>query len=103
MHRVTVTDQHYDMVRQYMVATKLPHVRAAVERMIEIAAEEAVEEGNGSLPECRKRSQQPKRNAGARDRPDAVAHGVDISTPSFYFTVTKPSPRVREGGSGGNE
>ena len=49
MHRVTVTDQHYDMVRQYMVVTKLPHVRAAVERMIEIAAEEAVEEGNGSL------------------------------------------------------
>ena len=49
MHRVTVTDQHYDMVRQYMVATKLPHVRAAVERMIEIAAEEAAEEGNGSL------------------------------------------------------
>ena len=49
MHRVTVTDRHYDMVRQYMVVTKLPHVRAAVERMIEIAAEEAVEEGNGSL------------------------------------------------------
>ena len=50
MHRVTVTDQHYDLVRQYMVVTKLPHVRAAVERMIEIAAEEAAEEGNGSLP-----------------------------------------------------
>ena len=49
MHRVTLTDQHYDMVRQYMVATKLPHVRAAVERMIEIAAEEAVEEGDWSL------------------------------------------------------
>ena len=50
MHRVTVTDQHYDMVRQYMVATKLPHVRAAVERMIEIAAEEAAEEeGDWSL------------------------------------------------------
>ena len=49
MHRVTVTDQHYDMVRQYMVATKLPHVRAAVERMTEIAAEEAVEEGGRSL------------------------------------------------------
>ena len=49
MHRVTVTDQHYDMVRQYMVVTKLPHVRAAVERMIEIAAEEAAEEGDWSL------------------------------------------------------
>ena len=49
MHRVTVTDQHYDIVRQYMVATKLPHVRAAVERMIEIAAEEAAEEGDWSL------------------------------------------------------
>ena len=49
MHRVTVTDQHYEMLRQYMVATKLPHVRAAVERMIEIAAVEAAEEGNGSL------------------------------------------------------
>ena len=48
MHRVTVTDQHYDMVRQYMVATKLPHVRAAVERMIEIAAV-AAEEGNEFL------------------------------------------------------
>ena len=45
MHRVTVTDQHYDLVRQYMVTTKLPHVRAAVERMIEIAAEEAAEGG----------------------------------------------------------
>ena len=40
MHRVTVTDEHYDMVRQYMVATKLPHVRAAVE---------AAEEGEKSL------------------------------------------------------
>jgi hypothetical protein len=49
MHRVTVTDEHYDMVRQYMVATKLPHVRAAVERMIEFAAVEVAEEGNGSL------------------------------------------------------
>ena len=49
MHRVTVTDEHYDMVRQYMVATKLPHVRAAVERMIEIAAVEAAEEGRKSL------------------------------------------------------
>ena len=49
MHRVTVTDQRYDMVRQNMVATKLPHVRAAVERMIEIAAVEAAEEGNESL------------------------------------------------------
>ena len=48
MHRVTVTDQDYDMVRQYMVATKLPHVRAAVERMIEIAAV-AAEEGNEFL------------------------------------------------------
>ena len=50
MHRVTVTDQHYDLVRQYMVTTKLPHVRAAVERMIEIAAGEAAEEGDSSLP-----------------------------------------------------
>ena len=49
MHRVTVTDEHYDMVRQYMVATKLPHVRAAVERMIEIAAVEVAEEGKQSL------------------------------------------------------
>ena len=49
MHRVTVTDEHYDMVRQYMVATKLPHVRAAVERMIEFAAVEAAEEGEKSL------------------------------------------------------
>ena len=48
MHRVTVTDQHYDMVRQYMVTTKLPHVRAAVERMIEIAAGGVAEEGNWS-------------------------------------------------------
>ena len=50
MHRVTVTDQHYDLVRQYMVTTKLPHVRAAVERMIEIAAGEVAEEGDSSLP-----------------------------------------------------
>ena len=50
MHRVTVTDQHYDLVRQYMVTTKLPHVRAAVERMIEIAAGEAAEGGDSSLP-----------------------------------------------------
>ena len=49
MHRVTVTDQHYEMVRQYMVSTRLPHVRAAVERMIEIAAVEAAEEGERSL------------------------------------------------------
>ena len=49
MHRVTVTDQHYNMVRQYMVSTKLPHVRAAVERMIEIAAVEAAEGGKRSL------------------------------------------------------
>ena len=68
MHRVTVTDQHYDMVRQYMVTTKLPHVRAAVERMIEIAAVEAAEEGKRSLHSVEN---------GHTSRQGIEGHGVD--------------------------
>ena len=75
MHRVTVTDQHYDMVRQYMVATKLPHVRAAVERMIEIAAEEAAEEGNGSLRDEENGGNGRKRYRGPGNVPQPSRRG----------------------------
>ena len=75
MHRVTVTDQHYNMVRQYMVAAKLPHVRAAVERMIEIAAEEAEEEGNGSLRGEDNGGNSRKRNRGPGKVPTASRKG----------------------------
>jgi len=75
MHRVTVTDQHYDLVRQYMVATKLPHVRAAVERMIEIAAEEAAEEGNGSLRGEDNRGNSRNRYRGPGKVPTASRRG----------------------------
>ena len=69
MHRVTVTDEHYDMVRQYMVATKLPHVRAAVERMIEIAAVEAAEEGRKSLQENGRNSRAGTKGPGTVPTP----------------------------------
>ena len=75
MHRVTVTDQHYDMVRQYMVATKLPHVRAAVERMIEIAADEAEEEGNGSLRDEENGGNSRKRYRGPGNVPQPSRRG----------------------------
>lgn len=38
MHRLTVTHQHYELIRQFMIDSGLPHARAAAERMIEIAA-----------------------------------------------------------------
>ena len=38
VHRVSLTARHFDLARRYMVAERLPHVRAAVEKMIEDAA-----------------------------------------------------------------
>ena len=35
LHRINITEQHYDMVRLFMVASKLPNVRSATEKMIE--------------------------------------------------------------------
>ena len=45
VHRVSLTARHFDLARRYMVAERLPHVRAAVEKMIEDAAyDEEVEQ-----------------------------------------------------------
>ena len=38
MHRITLTEQHYDLVRRFMVVHKLPNARAATQQMIEVAA-----------------------------------------------------------------
>ena len=38
LHRITLTERHYDLVRIFMVIRKLPNARAATERMIELAA-----------------------------------------------------------------
>ena len=59
-HRVTLTDGHYDLVRRFMVARKLPSARAATERMIELAANgtvEGLEEGNNGGGEVEENDQ----------------------------------------------
>ena len=45
MHRVILTEKHYDLVRRYMVVHRLPNARAATLRMIE----EAVANGKVAL------------------------------------------------------
>ena len=45
LHRVTLTDQHYDMVRRFMVGWKLPSARSATEKMIELVSERDGAEG----------------------------------------------------------
>ena len=37
MHRIALTERHYDMVRRFMVVHKLPNARAATQQMIEVA------------------------------------------------------------------
>ena len=59
-HRVTLTDGHYDLVRRFMVARKLPSARAATERMIELAAVEGLEEGNNGGGEVEEYAQRPR-------------------------------------------
>ena len=60
------------MVRQYMVATRLPHVRAAVERMIEIAAVEAAEEGHKSLQGNGRNSREGTKGPGTVPTPSRM-------------------------------
>ena len=50
VHRVSVTARHFDLARRYMVAERLPHVRAAVEKMIEDAAYDEEEVGQTGPP-----------------------------------------------------
>ena len=38
MHRITLTERHYDLVRRFMVVHKLPNARIATQHMIEVAA-----------------------------------------------------------------
>ena len=50
VHRVSLTARHFDLARLYMVAERLPHVRAAVEKMIEDAAHDEEEVGQTKPP-----------------------------------------------------
>ena len=45
LHRITLTERHYDLVRIFMVIRKLPNARAATERMIELAAGGSADKG----------------------------------------------------------
>ena len=102
MHRVTVTDQHYDLVRQYMVVTKLPHVRAAVERMIEIAAEEAAEGGTGlyGVKKTVATAETDTRGPGKSRRRRARGRHIH---PMYLFYSYEAAFVAHAGGPGGNE
>lgn len=59
-HRVTLTEKHFHLVRTFMVRAGLPSARAATERMIELAAEEAEgTNGGGEIDETHTRVRRP--------------------------------------------
>ena len=45
MHRITLTQEHYHLARKFMVQHRLRSARIAVQRMIEMAADNSREEG----------------------------------------------------------
>jgi hypothetical protein len=45
MHRITLTQEHYHLARQFMVQHRLRSARIAVQKMIEMAADGSREEG----------------------------------------------------------
>ena len=71
MHRVILTEKHYDLVRRYMVVHRLPNARAATLRMIE----EAVANGKVALqiPELEEAGApgEPERREGVLSRSSA--------------------------------
>ena len=45
IHRITLTPEHYHLARQFMVQHRLRSARIAVQKMIELAADNRREEG----------------------------------------------------------
>ena len=45
MHRITLTQEHYHLARKFMVQHRLRSARIAVQKMIELAADNSREEG----------------------------------------------------------
>ena len=45
MHRISLTQEHYHLARQFMVQHRLRSARIAVQKMIELAAGSSREEG----------------------------------------------------------
>ncbi len=45
MHRITLTPKHYHLAREFMVQHRLRSARVAVQKMIELAADNRSEEG----------------------------------------------------------
>ena len=43
LHRIALTEKHYNLARQYMVTNRLRSARIAVQEMIELVAERGVE------------------------------------------------------------
>ena len=63
MHRVILTEKHYDLVRRYMVVHRLPSARAATLQMIEDAVANA--KGQLRIPELEEAVD--PRQTGSRD------------------------------------
>ena len=54
MHRITLTQEHYHLARQFMVQHRLRSARIAVQKMIELAADNSREEGEEAADARRK-------------------------------------------------
>ena len=55
MHRITLTQEHYHLARQFMVQHRLRSARVAVQKMIELAADNSREEGEEAADDARRR------------------------------------------------
>ena len=54
MHRITLTQEHYHLARQFMVQHRLRSARIAVQKMIELAADNSSRE-EGEEVDARRR------------------------------------------------
>ena len=54
MHRITLTQEHYHLARQFMVQHRLRSARIAVQKMIELAADNSIRE-EGEEVDARRR------------------------------------------------
>ena len=61
MHRITLTQEHYHLARQFMVQHRLRSARIAVQRMIELAADTRREEVEEEVDDRRREGELARR------------------------------------------
>ena len=61
MHRITLTQEHYHLARQFMVQHRLRSARIAVQKMIELAADNSSREEGEEAADARRKGELVRR------------------------------------------